>query len=250
MKNFDLLLVCGDIHGDLDIIPNFIRDNDLNNCGVIIAGDFGIGFQSHQKELRRLEYLNNRLKNTNSQVYVVRGNHDNPMYFTGEYDTDFVKLVPDYTILELNLLNILCVGGATSIDRTARNSYINKNNTTHSLSINKNGSDWWENEVFVYDKNKIKNLLNIDIVITHTAPNFTYPLIKGGLDYWIKNDSNLDGDITVERHNVTMLYNDLIERGNNISKWYYGHFHMSNKTYYNKTIFNVLNINEIQEIKL
>ena len=37
--------------------------------------------------------------------FVVRGNHDNPAYFTGEFDTDNLKLLPDYTVVNVNGIN-------------------------------------------------------------------------------------------------------------------------------------------------
>jgi len=238
MLYFDHIFVIGDVHGNLDVIPDFLKKNDLENCAVIVAGDFGMGFETRKKDLRRLLYLNDRLKTTKSVVYAVRGNHDDPTYYTGVFDTQYVKLVPDYTVLELNLLDILCVGGATSIDRTDRTCY------THGY-----GRNWWKDEVFVYDKDKVDKLGNVDIVVTHTAPHFAYPFVKNNLAYWINRDIHLNTDIAVERHDVTMLYQHLVEKGNHITKWFYGHFHMNNKLPYERTTFIVLGINEIQEIK-
>lgn len=238
MKYFDNILVCGDIHGDVNVITDFIKKMELHNCAIIVAGDYGIGFEYYIKEIKKLEYFNKLLNNSNSTIYAVRGNHDDPNYFNGKYDTEFIKLVPDYTILEINQWNILCVGGATSIDRTNRKKY----NTGK-------GRDWWINETFYYDENKVNQFNNIDIVVTHTAPNFTYPLVKNGLDYWLNRDIHLINDIKTERDNVTKLYEHL-KKNNNIIKWYYGHFHNSYNLYYDNTNFIGLNINEFREIKL
>lgn len=238
MKNFDQILVCGDIHGNMNIITDFLKKMDLKNCAVIVAGDFGIGFEYWMKEVKKLKYFDELLGNNNNTIYAVRGNHDDPSYFNGKYDTDFIKLVPDYTVLELNQWNILCVGGATSIDRMNRKKY-----TTGK------GRDWWVNETFYFDENKVKNIKDIDFVVTHTAPHFCYPFVKNGLDYWINRDDLLQDDVDTERLNVTKLYEEL-KKNNNIAKWYYGHFHMSNNLPYDKTLFIGLNINEFKEIKL
>ena len=123
MNKFDYIFFCGDIHGEYDVIPNFIRDHKLYNVAVIVVGDFGIGFEVMKTEIKRLNYLNNRMKHTNSKLFAIRGNHDNPLYFTGEFDKSNVKLLPDYTILNLNDNNILCIGGAISVDRKQRKSY-------------------------------------------------------------------------------------------------------------------------------
>ena len=45
MKYFDNILVCGDIHGDVNVITDFIKKMELHNCAIIVAGDFGIGFE-------------------------------------------------------------------------------------------------------------------------------------------------------------------------------------------------------------
>ena len=239
MFNFDYIFVCGDIHGDLDIIPNFLKNKDLKNCAIIVAGDFGVGFDDVIKEDRKMNHLNNRLKKYNSTIFAVRGNHDDPNYFNGELDInkEYVKFVNDYSVLEINGWNILCVGGATSIDRTNRKRYI----------LGK-GRDWWKDEVFVYDEDKANNLKNIDFVITHTAPNFTYPFVKVGLDYWENRDIHLNGDLEKERNDATKLYENLYKNGNKIIKWYYGHFHMTKTLLFNNTEFNCVDINEIKEL--
>jgi len=239
MYNFDFIFVCGDIHGEIDVIPNFLKNNDLKNCAIIVAGDFGIGFDDVIKEDKRMNYLNDRLKKFNSTVFVVRGNHDDPNYFNGELDVnkEYVKLVKDYTILQINGWDILCVGGATSIDRTNRKRYI----------LGK-GRDWWKDEVFVYDENKIDALQNVDFIITHTAPHFAYPYVKTGLDYWKNRDVHLNGDLDKERNDVTNFYIRLVENGHKITRWYYGHFHMSKTFPWDDTIFTCLNINEIKEL--
>lgn len=238
-NEFKYILVCGDIHRQFDVIPNFIRDHKLNNCAIIVAGDFGIGFQEEKREAKFINYLNNRLNHTNSTIFVVRGNHDNPKYFLDEnYNTKYIKFVKDYTVLNLNNNNILCVGGAISVDRTSRAAY----------QFGK-GSDWWKNEVINYDYDKLKELKNIDYVITHSSPHFSYPITKEGLYYWVDRDIHLLHEVEVERQLLTKIYEDLYIQGNKIKKWFYGHFHNSYKLPYNETDFICLNINEFMEIR-
>ena len=239
MLNFDYILVCGDLHGDLDIIPDFIKNNNLKNCAVIVAGDFGIGFNDVLKEYKRMDYLNGRLEKYNSTVFVIRGNHDDPNYFNGQLNLNknHVKFVDDYTVLNINGWNILCVGGAVSVDRTFRKKYISGE-----------GRDYWANEIFIYDENKIDDLDNIDFVVTHTSPDFTYPFTKDGIDYWLKRDEKLKYDVDLERSNATKLYNRLVENKHKIMAWYYGHFHMNRTLEHQNTIFTCLDVNEIKEL--
>jgi predicted phosphodiesterase len=248
MKKFNYIFICGDIHGKLNIIPDFIKKHGLDNCAVIVAGDFGIGFESKRSELRRMEYLNKRLRHSNSVIYGVRGNHDNPMYFTGEYDMDNVKLIPDYSILELNDYRILCVGGALSIDRTNRKSYFRPNDLiTVNGDININ--DYWKDENFVFDYNKTDDSKDIDVVITHSAPYFAYPYVKDNLYSWAESDETIVKEVEQERRDIAYLHGGLVNNGSKIKKWFYGHFHQSNKLPYKDTDFIGLNINEMFELK-
>ena len=239
---YDNILIVGDVHGNFDVIPDFIKIMELHNVAVIVAGDFGLGFETEIKEVRRLKYLSDRMKVSNSIAYAVRGNHDDPRYFNNKdeynYDTEQVKLVSDYNVLNLNNYNVLCIGGAISIDRTMRSGYI----LGH-------GNNYWRDEAIVYKPEITKSIKNIDIVITHSAPDFCEPLIKSNLAYWFERDIQLNYDVTKERSTLTKIYNDL-KKNNNLNAWYYGHFHHHFSNIINNTKFVCLNINEFEEIRL
>lgn len=245
MKIFNHIIVFGDIHGEWDVIPNFIRDYQLSNCAIIVAGDFGIGFAPMKDELRRIKNISKRMKHTDSTLFAIRGNHDNPEYFTGEFDTDRFKLVPDYTVLNLNNINILCVGGAYSVDRVVRRSYYNPREKKSDVIV---VNDYWKDEVFNYDHDKVMSLKDINVVVTHSAPNVAPPYLKSGLDTWAVKDENIIQDCDIERSQLSQMYTNLIDNGNKISLWFYGHFHQSNTIEYNGTRFIGLSINQYKEI--
>lgn len=248
MKIFNHILVFGDNHGHWNVFPDMIRKYKLTNCAIIVAGDFGIGFELMVREVKQLSWLSRRLKHTNSVLYAIRGNHDNPEYFTGRFDTDNVKLLPDYTVLNINNLNILCVGGAYSIDRTWRKSYFNpKENSTKSNNIAAN--DYWITEPFIYDHDKVMSMKNIDVVVTHSAPEICPPYIKIGIENFAEKDSKIMEDCRIERAQLFQMYDNLSYNGNNITKWYYGHYHCHYKTPYNGTDFIGLDIDEFEEIR-
>lgn len=240
---YENVLVVGDIHGNYDVIPDFLKIMELHNVAIIVAGDFGIGFENKIKEIRRLKYLNDRLEVSNSIVFAVRGNHDDPSYYNNkdvdDFDTERVKLVSDYTVLNINDYNILCVGGAISIDRTKRSGYLF--NT---------GNNYWRNENIEYKPEITKNLKNIDIIITHSAPDICEPYNKLNLSYWLERDLHLNFDITTERSTLTKIYEDLVNNGNNIKQWYYGHFHHHFSSVIDNTKFIGLAIDEFEEIRL
>ena len=54
-------------------------------------------------------------------LILMRGNHDNPDYFENRLiDYPRMKTIPDYCVIQFSGNNILCIGGAVSIDREYR----------------------------------------------------------------------------------------------------------------------------------
>jgi Icc-related predicted phosphoesterase len=239
-KTYKHLLFCGDIHGYENVIPNYIRDHHLDTCAVFQVGDFGVGFEEKHKDDKWLKYINKRMDHTDSDLFVIRGNHDDPSYFDGNTVLSNVRLMKDYDVININGWNVLGVGGATSVDRVDRTSWM-----WYKANKEKKGlKDWWKGEVINYNEEILNELRDIDIVITHSAPSFCNPLTKSNLKRWIERDGELDTDIAVERHLLTRMYDILIEN-NNISEWYYGHFHFNAKSYRDNTSFTAIDINNI-----
>jgi len=238
-KTYKHLLFCGDIHGDENVIPNFIRDHELDTCAVFQAGDFGIGFEPDHKDQKWLKYINKRMNHSNSDLFVIRGNHDDPRYFDGNTVMSNLRLIKDYEIININGWNILGIGGSVSVDRTDRTSW-----WWHQAKKTRGLNDWWEGEVVDFQEETLNELRDIDIVITHTAPTFCPPLTKGNIKKWLAKDDELDTDVAVERYLLTRMYG-ILKENNNISEWYYGHFHINTKSYDDNTTFTALDINKI-----
>lgn len=236
--DIEYILFCGDIHGDYDIIPKFLKKYDITNSIIFQVGDFGIGWDNEPKEIRKLMNLNQRLFNLNSNLLVIRGNHDDPKYFNNKYHYSNLKLLKDYTCISINGFNYLGIGGAVSIDRVNRKPYKTGK-----------GVGWWKDEIVEYNNEIISDLENIDVVFSHTAPDFVSPFNKSNLNYWILRDDKILDDINHERSIMTKIYDEII-MNNNVSHWYYGHFHFSNKEKFKNTKFQLLNVNEIIEHKM
>jgi len=225
------MYLLGDIHGDFNTISYFAQKNvEKEPTTLIQVGDFGAGF--HKDFTDHMEHLNTILNEFNVTLYAIRGNHDDPKFFDGTYNWSNIKLLPDYTVTVIEGKRILFIGGATSIDRLQRIPE----------------RSWWEGEIFNLDVDKLSLYEGIDIVVTHTAPKFAYPI---GFNHLVMSfaayDPTLLEDLTNERQALAIAYETLKEK-NKIKKWFYGHFHTTEKTEHEDTIFHVLGINYIYQL--
>lgn len=81
-------------------------------------------------------------------------------------------------------------------------------------------------------------------MVTHTAPDFCEKRSKSGLTEWAKLDPHLLNDIALERLSMTSLYDELVENGHILRRWFYGHFHANCYQCHENVCFVMLNIHE------
>lgn len=241
------VITCGDLHGQLQLIYQFIKRFGIHNTIILSVGDFGYAFTDKQ-----LAELNNYLVKTKNYLCVTRGNHCNPKnhypfqysYEQGrEYKELFCNLqfVEDYKELTINNLNYLFIGGATSIDRKRREKDIS----------------YWENEKIIYDLD-FDCLLNdhkvtldrwkdkIDVVITHTAPsNFSPHILNPSCHHYIKKDPSLTEELEYERRYLQNIF-DYID----VKYWVHGHFHIANRYKLKDTNVISLGAEEFYELNI
>jgi len=254
----------GDIHGAFDWLRYEIKRLNLSDCIIIQVGDFGIGFHSESHDSNQLNFLNQFLVERNINLYAIRGNHDNPAYFNGNLNPHLSNLilVPDYTVLELGGYKILFVGGATSIDRYDRI----KNNAKYKIE-KKEKCEYWEDEVFVLDEEKLSSMKGIDVVITHFSPDYCKPDNRNGSGGWPQiiryfgfptidpynhkeipaRDPNLILDLKIERNLMTQMFQILKDNGNFVKYAFNGHYHQSNLDINGPTLHVGLAINELSD---
>lgn len=241
------ILYLGDIHGDFNIINQYIKLYNIKNAYIIQIGDFGVGFTTFDKDRRNLQMTNEALKKRNIILYAIRGNHDRPDYFENDpFNFTNIKLVKDYTVLELEDKKILCIGGAISVDRVDRYTRDQKN----GLFDIKGNENWWRDEKFIFDNDKLKDLRDINIVVTHTAPDYCPIDNSNGfgpfVNSYIKRDKGLNIELMEERRDMTLAF-QTIKENNDITHHYYGHFHRSDYINMYGIKHRVLNINELWE---
>lgn len=218
------LLFLGDHHGAWSQLFDIIETRKINNCYLISVGDLGIGFTNRKKQEKINERLNKEFKDKNIVFMAIRGNHDDPVYFSGPERVQLsnFKLLEDYTVIEHNGKKIQLIGGAISIDRTGR----------------KEGTSYWEKEVVSFKKD---NCEQVDILVTHTAPSWCFPQQFNEMVYgWAREDAYLLEDLTKERAIMDEICKLCKPRLH-----LYGHFHSSWTERVNGCVHKLLDINEI-----
>lgn len=234
-KKYDFLIdpknvyVVGDCHGNFLLLKYKIKENNITDSAIIIAGDCGVGFEKLQHYHNIYNQIKSVLIEQNVLLLLVRGNHDDPEYFSEEkINHEYMKTIPDYSVLSFINHNVLCVGGGISIDRLGRK-YEDSIDRKHRVS-------YWYNEAPVFCPDildEIKNDgINITTVITHSSPSFAPKTDKGNIQSFIESDKGLIEDIANERLVLTKLYDHLLkENKHEIKLWVYGHFHQ-HEVYY------------------
>lgn len=246
LKEYDNVIVSGDIHGNFETLAYKVcLQHQITDSIIIVAGDCGFGFEKPEYYKQIYSKINKKISKYNNIFIFVRGNHDDPSYFNNKLINHHnFFTVKDYSVIQTRTKNILCVGGATSIDRIIR---IDKQNMRFAKS-----KFYWYDEQPVFDKEKVLELTNngifIDTVITHTSPSFCQKLTKEGIREYIEYDPNLRVDCDNERKTMDLLYESLKENNHVIKDWVYGHFHMSHRDRINDINFSLLDILELKQL--
>ena len=169
------IIVSGDIHGNFNqLVFKLCIQYQLTDTLLIVAGNCGFGFEKKEYYEQIVRRNAKRMNQDNNWIVFVRGNHDNPAYFDGAM-LNFKRFVavPDYSILQVCNHTILRVGGAISIDRIYRINEWNRNKyRVHSNESQENDISrnlYWQNEVPVYDPNKM-NAIPASFLIDTTRP--------------------------------------------------------------------------------
>ena len=228
------MVILGDTHENVQFLIDLVKLYP-NKTNYIQLGDFGAGFK-YMNFNENYKGLNSLLREKKSYMYVVRGNHDNPEFYNGQYMNTNLKLVLDYSLIEIEGKKILFIGGAISVDRRQRIPFIS----------------YWTDEVVKFNQEALDKIDKVDIVVSHTAPHFCYPKeVDEFVKVKMKIDKALVRELPAERKLVTQIYQYLIkDKGLKIPKWFYGHFHKTHMIeYHYGTMFKLLNICEIVELE-
>lgn len=218
------IVMMGDTHR-LSKMEYLIHTADLTDTIVIHVGDIGVFDSFHKNFNNVLKKIDHSLKERNVTFYGIRGNHDDPKYFTKEYFDRFehLKLVPDYTRLNIQGEDFLFVGGAISVNR---------------IDLVPNVS-WWEDEEFHYRPDLVDKC---DVLVSHTTHPFVGPVGRERIEGFLEKDTTLWQELYTEREQFHELFKKAQPR-----KHYCGHFHVSEYVKYMGCDCRVLDVDEMRE---
>lgn len=202
------IIIAGDLHGDFAFLNQVLNSHSKISM-VLQCGDFGWWPRFHGKtyldgrgKIQRFD--NYCLKNKDVKVFWCPGNHED---WESLKDLDISEVMPNVWYMSKGSVmdlpdgrKVLFMGGGYSIDREHR--------------VERSGAfGWfWEETISQKDIEELPDE-NIDIVISHTAPNeFKIP------DYHMEyaHDPSRDAlSYVLEKYKP--------------KRWYFGHMHSFNK---------------------
>lgn len=247
------IIVSGDIHGDFNLLVNKLCvQYGMNDTLLIVAGDCGFGFEKPGYYDNIVRRNSKRMNEANNWILFVRGNHDNPAYFDGvTFNHQRFRTIPDYSVVSACGRDVLCVGGAISMDRQYRKDWLAKRRKPIDEDDKFASNVYWPNEAPVFDEGKLQVIdeeYKIDTVVTHTAPSFCELRQKTSLLSWAESDKDLLFDVSYERKQMDEIYHWLTRHNHPLRDWCYGHFHQSWHKEIDGTLFNMLDIMEFRQL--
>lgn len=243
------VILCGDIHGSPGNILEKIESIDIRDVDIIILGDIGIW--RYRDYRGKFALFDKALAERNINCYVMRGNHDNPIFFrqpgthkeVDRFWSKFnnFKLLPDFTTMTYNDKTGIAIGGGLSVDRSVRSSFYKHRKPQFKFSYR--NDDWWPDEILQLPPDLAEN--HYDFILSHNGPcppclTHQSPIIAG---YKLR-DKNLINDLNAEQQKYEALA-DLYTP----DKWFMGHYHLSYMFQYKNIECRVLNEFELKEFR-
>jgi hypothetical protein len=222
-------------------------DGSFNDSIIIFSGSTGFGTKSFEHFDEIFKKLNEILEKNNTHVLFIRGNNDDPLYFTGDkINYSNIKAIEDYSLIKLDGFNCLCVGGGISLDR--------KWKQTQEKRIKK--SLYWEGEATKFNLEELKSILEdntIACVITHESPSFigndtsSYSNSK-----WASEDKDVITDAINERVIMDKIYTEIVKTNKKPYVWAFtGNsvcLHLNNIRFLSVTsLSNIFSLNDTVE---
>lgn len=229
-------IILGDIHGNTDIIKKYLYRGVLDNSNLYQIGDFGFGFRAITEDI--LNNLNEELESHNTNLFIIRGNHDDPEFWLdddkrNEFNDGYsnITLLPDYHSEIIGGKSVLFIGGSVSIDK-----YRRIDNSSGKVE------GWWEDEGVTQPPS---NLSEHDVVIAHGCPSFFNVTSEGeGAKPWIDRDPEIKKELDDERELLDSVFHTVKPK-----EWFSGHYHNRLQDKKHGCSYKCLDINELFEFR-
>ena len=216
-----MIIAIGDVHGKFNQLISKMEYILESNVGVnfVQLGDFGLGFDRPYDDWKQLDYINTLLKDKESNMYIIRGNHDNPAFWYDGLRFHFsnIKFVKDDELILIEDKFCYFGGGAISVDRKRRTQ----------------GVDYWQDEPYTYLGWILDDGVDrIDLLFTHDVYHNCSPYTVSNsntVNYFASVDEHLIEHLLDSQNEMKLLYNDIVKI-NPTFTWYHGHYHESHMT--------------------
>ena len=173
---------------------------------------------------------------------VIRNNNTDPALFKEVMDFNKVVLVPDYTIVNAGGINVLCIGGRITPNRSWKMSNIKRKNVCY-----------FEDEAPVFNEEAINEICedkgtNIQMLVTATPLTYTGDNIEVMLGNWASKDKNLFNDIMASRLIMDEIMIRLRKAGKTPSVWCMPSNNGSERVALGETVF-VSNVSVLDDMR-
>lgn len=191
-----------------------------HNCALFVS-DFK-GLSSDTELINRID---NSLDDSENMIFVVRGTMDNPEFFKELKTFKHIVFVPDYTVVSVQTslsstpINVLCIGGGISVDRSWRIKH-------RGSKLFKSKTLYYDNEQPTFDEDIFNEIIkdkNLDINIVVSV----MPISFVGNDpftcnlNWFEHDEKLKDDILSSRGIFDKIFTLLKANDKNLTMWFY-----------------------------
>ena len=204
----------GDFHGQTELLKENLKviTSSGAHSALIMLGDYDVHKASEIDELKDL------LTSYSIDYYLLRGNHDNPLYWqdrdiAGIFQDPYFHLLNDVDCIQWGESKFLTVNGAVSVDRTCIRFDM--------------GNCWPDTEPV--SKDAVAQILALqekhgkfDVLLSHTGIILGKTIKSEFTKSFASTDETLLEDLKKER--------DLMQRiqiAAGIKRHYFGHFHQS-----------------------
>ncbi len=216
----------GDTHALLGALMKEIQNRGITGSSFIILGDISLGIIQWEEEMK-LRNCETFLASTQNELYLIRGNHDNPAFWRegGEklwpQAYQHIHFVRDGQLMMIQGKLYVAFGGGISVDRMSHN------------PLNK----YWPDENFVPPTAPIEGLYG---VLAHIGP---FSAGHDAIQHLFEKDDKLESDLIHEEKTV-MDSIELLQP----AVWYGGHYHRSETLQIGNTHCRCLDKREIYQL--